>query len=102
MKNDSIVICGARIASVAAAYYLSYKNPQLKITLVDKLAPLSLTAACSGENFREYWPQPMMNAFAARSMQLMTELKERHGDLFKFDYTGYEFVSQFKVAGCRR
>ncbi|MEH6608028.1 MAG: FAD-dependent oxidoreductase [Halioglobus sp.] len=95
MKKDDIIICGAGIAGVAAAYYLSRKKPQLKITLVDKLAPLSLTTACSGENFREYWPQPMMNAFAARSMQLMTELKERHGDLFKFNYTGYEFVSRF-------
>jgi glycine/D-amino acid oxidase-like deaminating enzyme len=95
MKKDDIIICGAGIAGVAAAYYLSRKKPKLKITLVDKLAPLSLTTACSGENFREYWPQPMMNAFAARSMQLMTELKERHGDLFKFDYTGYEFVSRF-------
>ncbi len=93
-QGQHIIICGAGIAGVAAAYYLQRAEPQLQITLLDKLAPLSLTTACSGENFREYWPQPSMNAFAARSMELMRELKERHGDHFKMAYTGYEFVSR--------
>lgn len=41
----------AAIASVAAAHYLSESGAQ-DILIVDKLQPLSLTTACSGENFR--------------------------------------------------
>ena len=93
MKQQKIVICGAGIAGAAAAYYLSSKYRQSQVLLVDKLQPLSFTTGCSGENFREYWPQPEMNAFADHSMRLMELLKRDHGDSFRMAYSGYEFVS---------
>ena len=46
-----IAIIGAGIAGIAAAHYLSESGAQ-DILIVDKLQPLSLTTACSGENFR--------------------------------------------------
>jgi glycine/D-amino acid oxidase-like deaminating enzyme len=97
--QPKIVICGAGIAGVAAAYYLTEKYQQRDVLLIDKLPPLSFTTACSGENFREYWPQPTMNAFANHSVRLMEALKRKHGDHFDMVYSGYEFVSHRSDGG---
>lgn len=96
MNDKSILIIGAGIAGVASAYYLSEKFPAHQITVVDKLSPLSLTTSCSGENFREYWPQPSMNAFVSHSIDLMKKLSKANPDLFQLKYSGYDFVSHFQ------
>ena len=93
-KNENfIIIIGAGIAGVATAYYLSEKLPTYKIKVIDKLSPLSFTTSCSGENFREYWPQPFMNKFVSRSIDLMKDLNKAHPSLFELKYSGYDFVS---------
>ena len=96
MKHANIVICGAGIAGVACAYYLSEKYKQGNIVLIDKLAPLSFTTAQSGENFREYWPQPCMNQFVSHSIDLMEALQTQHQNEFKMQYFGYDFISHEK------
>jgi glycine/D-amino acid oxidase-like deaminating enzyme len=93
MNDKSIIIIGAGIAGVASAYYLSEKFPTHQITVIDKLIPLSFTTSCSGENFREYWPQPSMNAFVSHSIDLMKKLSKSNPDLFHLKYSGYDFVS---------
>ena len=96
MKKSTITICGAGIAGVACAYYLSQKNNQHDIVVIDKLAPLSLTTSKSGENFREYWPQPCMNEFISHSIDLMEQLLNEHPGEFTMSYFGYDFVSHNK------
>ena len=59
-NNKTIAICGAGIAGVAAAYYLSKENKNWKIILIDKNQPMSFTTSKSGENFRDYWPHKCM------------------------------------------
>lgn len=93
-KNKKIVILGAGIAGAASAYYLSKLNLKLEIVVIDKLSPLSFTTSCSGENFREYWPQPMMNEFIGRSIELMKDLDSVYDNCFKLKYSGYDFVTQ--------
>lgn len=92
-NNNTIIIIGAGIAGVASAYYISQKFPDYQITVVDKLSPLSFTTSCSGENFREYWPQPYMNNFVSHSIDLMKDLSAVHPSLFELKYSGYDFVS---------
>lgn len=96
MKKPDIIICGAGIAGVACAYYLSHKYQYRNIVLIDKLAPLSFTTSQSGENFREYWPQPCMNEFVSHSIDLMEELLNEYPGEFKMSYSGYDFVSHEK------
>jgi glycine/D-amino acid oxidase-like deaminating enzyme len=48
----------------------------------------------SGENIRDYWPQPCMAALAGRSMELMEELAAESGDAFELRFSGYDFVSE--------
>jgi glycine/D-amino acid oxidase-like deaminating enzyme len=93
-KRNTLTICGAGIAGVATAYYLLKSSADLEVILVDKNQPLSFTTSKSGENFRDYWPQPMMRAFISDSIILMNELKAQYGeDSFEMKYSGYNFVT---------
>lgn len=93
-KNDTIAICGAGIAGVATAYYLSQSNSKLNIILIDKNQPLSFTTSKSGENFRDFWPQKSMRDFSIQSIRLMKALKNVFGtDAFKMSFSGYNFIS---------
>lgn len=94
MKNVNIVICGAGISGIATAWSLAAKYRQNKIVLIDKNQPMSLTTSKSGENFRDYWPQPWMTALTRRSIALMQALVEDSGNAFEMRYSGYDFVSE--------
>ncbi|MEM7360826.1 MAG: FAD-dependent oxidoreductase [Pseudomonadota bacterium] len=94
MKAQTI-ICGAGIAGISAAYYLAVKHGQKNILLLDRNMPMSLTTSKSGENYRDYWPQPVMTEFATHSMDLMEEIQaieDNHG--FTMHGIGYDFVSE--------
>lgn len=91
--KQSILILGAGIAGISCAYYLSKSDLFEEIIVIDKLPPLSFTTACSGENFREYWPQPMMNQFVSRSIKLMQGLSQDCENCFAMKYSGYDFVT---------
>lgn len=94
MKSQTI-ICGAGIAGIAAAYNLAVKHQQQNILLLDRHMPMSLTTSKSGENYRDYWPQPMMTEFVTHSMDLMQEicdLEDNHG--FSMHGIGYDFISE--------
>ncbi len=90
------VICGAGIAGVAVAYYLSRRKGCGDILLLDKLQPLSLTTSKSGENYRDYWPQHCMSNFSSDSLDLMQALVDEHGDAFDMQAFGYQFVSRLR------
>ena len=53
-----VVICGAGIAGIAAAYHLAVRRGVRGVVLVDEGAPLSLTSDKSTECYRNWWPGP--------------------------------------------
>ncbi|MDX2314502.1 MAG: FAD-dependent oxidoreductase, partial [Gammaproteobacteria bacterium] len=57
MKAE-VVICGAGIAGIAAAYHLSVHRGVRDVVIVDELPPLSLTSDKSTECYRNWWPGP--------------------------------------------
>jgi len=89
-----IVICGAGIAGIATAYYLSQFLNKASIVLVDKNQPLSFTSSQSGENFGDYWPHHSMDKLCSRSIELMQILQQKFD--FTMSFSGYHFVSQHK------
>ncbi len=95
MKSKrKIAICGAGIAGIAAAYYLVQHEIESEIILIDKQTPLSFTSSKSGENFRDYWPHPSMEALSSHSIDLMQALQNTYGeDAFQLNFSGYHFVS---------
>ena len=91
---DKIIICGAGVAGIATAYYLSKQSNSFDITIIDKLEPLSFTSSKSGENFRDFWPHPCMEALSSHSIDLMRELHAQHKpNPFRMEFSGYHFVS---------
>jgi len=100
MKNNhnisvDVVICGAGIAGISAAYHLSVKYGIKNILLVDEGAPLSLTSDKSTECYRNFWPGPgdAMVSLMNRSIDIMEELARESGNIFHLSRRGYVYVT---------
>jgi glycine/D-amino acid oxidase-like deaminating enzyme len=95
MTERKIVICGAGIAGVAAAYHLVIKHDADDVTLIDKGHPLSLTSDKSTEAYRNWWPGPdwQMTAFMDRSIDLMEEIARETDNRINLNRRGYLFAT---------
>jgi sarcosine oxidase subunit beta len=99
-RTAELIICGAGIAGLAAAHYLSKAGVQ-NILLIDERPPLSFTSDHSTECYRNWWPDPEMLALINRSIDLMEELANESGNVFHMNRRGYLYVTadESKVAG---
>jgi sarcosine oxidase, subunit beta len=90
-----IVICGAGIAGISSAYYLSANYGITDILLVDEHPPLSLTSDKSTECYRNWWPGPgdAMVKFMNRSIDLLESLAEESSNAFHLNRRGYLYVT---------
>jgi glycine/D-amino acid oxidase-like deaminating enzyme len=97
MANASpkIVICGAGIAGIAAAYYLSTRLDRPDVTIVEEGNPLSLTSDKSTEAYRNWWPGPdrAMTAYMNRSIDLMEKIARATGNRINMNRRGYLFAT---------
>ena len=91
-EQADVVICGAGIIGVSAAYFLA-KAGVKDIRLVDERPPLSFTSDRSTECYRNWWPHPAMLALMNRSIDLMEELAEESGNVFHLNRRGYLYVT---------
>jgi len=91
-QTADVVICGAGIAGVAAAHYLSRAGIR-NILLLDERPPLSLTSDRSTECYRNWWPDPEMLRLMNRSIDLMEDLAEESGNVFRMNRRGYLYVT---------
>ena len=90
-----VVICGAGMAGVAAAYHLAVRRGLSGVVLVDERPALSLTSDKSAESYRNWWPGPgdAMVALMNRSIDLMEELARESGNVFLMNRRGYLFAT---------
>lgn len=88
----NVVICGAGITGVSAAYFLA-KAGVTDILLVDERPPLSFTSDRSTECYRNWWPDAVMLALMNRSIDLMEELADQSGNIFHLNRRGYLYVT---------
>jgi glycine/D-amino acid oxidase-like deaminating enzyme len=90
-----IVIAGAGMAGVAAAYQLAARHGVARVVLVDPREPLSLTSSKGTEAYRNYWPGPddTMVRFMNRSIDLLDELDRESGQAFALNRRGYVFLT---------
>ena len=77
-----VVICGAGIAGIAAAYHLAVRRGLGDIVIVDERPPLSLTSDKSTECYRNWWPGPgdAMVALMNRSIDVLEDLARESGN----------------------
>jgi len=90
-----IVICGAGIAGISAAYYLAIEHGAADVVLVEEGHALSLTSDKSTEAYRNWWPGPdwAMTAFMNRSIDLIEALARAHRDRINLNRRGYLFAT---------
>ena len=94
-NTAEVVICGAGIAGIAAAYHLAVRRGVRGIVLIDERPPLSLTSDKSTECYRNWWPGPGddMVALMNRSIDLLEELARESGNAFRMNRRGYLFAT---------
>lgn len=90
-----VVICGAGMAGIAAAYHLAVRRGIGGVVLVDERPALSLTSDKSAESYRNWWPGPgdAMVSLMNRSIDLMEELAGESGNVFLMNRRGYLFAT---------
>ncbi len=94
-EQAHIVICGAGIAGVSAAYHLAVRHGAQKIVLVEERAPLTLTSDKSTECYRNWWPGPgdAMVKFMNRSIDILEALARESDNVFHMSRRGYLYAT---------
>jgi glycine/D-amino acid oxidase-like deaminating enzyme len=93
--TSNVVICGAGLAGISAAYHLAVHHDVKDVILVDERPPLSLTSDKSTECYRNWWPGPgdAMVRLVNRSIDLLEELARESSNAFQLSRRGYLFVT---------
>jgi glycine/D-amino acid oxidase-like deaminating enzyme len=93
--SERIVICGAGIAGVAAAYFLAVEHGRRNVVLVEEGNPLSLTSDKSTEAYRNWWPGPdrTMTRFMNRSIDLMEGIARATANRINLNRRGYLYAT---------
>ena len=89
-----IAIIGAGIAGIATAYYLCIEHGKKSVLLIDPRQPMSYTSAQSGDNYRNWWPHPVMTAFSNASIDELDRLAKDSNDVFNMTRGGYVLASR--------
>ncbi len=95
-KNDAteIAIIGAGIAGIAVGNFLATKFGVRDVILIDLGRPMGFTSAQSGENYRNWWPHPVMRQFTDRSIDLMEEIAVACGASLNMTRRGYALATR--------
>ena len=93
-QEVEVAIVGAGIAGIATAYYLCLESPACRPLIIDPRAPMSLTSAQSGENYRNWWPQRTMTNFTDRSIDLMEQIARDSGNRLHMTRRGYALATR--------
>ncbi|MBX3046704.1 MAG: FAD-binding oxidoreductase [Anaerolineales bacterium] len=103
-KSTEVVICGAGILGISAAYALAQRGVK-DIMIVDERPPLTLTSDKSSECYRNWWPGPgdAMVQLMNRSITLIEERAAACNNMFKLNRRGYLYVTtdRGQAAGLR-
>ena len=94
-RTADVVIGGAGMAGVAAAYQFAVREGVPHVVIVDPREPLSLTSSKGTEAYRNYWPGPddTMSRFMNRSIDLLEALDAESGLAFELNRRGYVFLT---------
>lgn len=89
-----VAIIGAGNVGIAVAYYLVAHHGVTSIELIDPADPMSLTSAQSGENYRNWWPHPVMTAYTDHAIGLLEEIAAATDNRIHMKRRGYALVTR--------
>src|SRR5215212_7689667 len=95
MASAEIVVCGAGMAGLSAAYHLAVRNGVRGVVVVDEREPLTLTSDKGTQGYRNWWPGPDDTMFrhVSRSIDLLEESALACGNAFRLSRRGYLFAT---------
>lgn len=99
MTQQSALVIGAGIAGIATAHHLALRPEIGKVTIVDRGQPMAFTSAQSGENYRNWWPHPVMTAFTDLSISLMEEIDRTTAGGIGMSRRGYALATRRRDIG---
>ncbi len=90
-----VVVIGAGIAGISAAFHLAVREGLDGVVLVEAGDPLALTSDKSTECYRNWWPGPgdAMVAFMNRSIDLLERIERESGGRLHLNRRGYLFAT---------
>lgn len=94
MERVDVAVIGAGSVGLAVAHALAVSHGVRRVAIVDPREPMSLTSAQSGENYRNWWPHPVMTAFTDHSISLMEALDRAHPGHLHLARGGYALVTR--------
>ena len=92
--DTDILIIGAGILGLSTAYALKKQRPDARVILVDRGNPMAFTSAQSGENYRNWWPHPVMTAFTDHSISLMETIARDTDNRINLTRGGYALATR--------
>jgi sarcosine oxidase, subunit beta len=92
-RRADVVVIGAGIAGISAAYELTVKHGIGDVVMVDPRPPMSLTSDKSTECYRNWWPNLPMVGLMSRSIDLLEKMASESGNRFALNRRGYLFVT---------
>ncbi len=94
-SSADVVICGAGIAGIAAAYHLAVTHGLRDVVIVDERDPLTLTSDKSTEAYRNWWPGPgdAMVRLMNRSIDLLEAWARETDNRIRLNRRGYAFLT---------
>jgi glycine/D-amino acid oxidase-like deaminating enzyme len=93
-ESTHVAIIGAGNIGIAVAYYLVARHGVSRIVLIEPGDPMALTSAQSGENYRNWWPHPVMRAFTDHSIDLMEEIARSSDNRLHMTRRGYALATR--------
>jgi glycine/D-amino acid oxidase-like deaminating enzyme len=87
-------IIGAGNVGIAVAYYLAVHHGVTDLVLIDAGDPMALTSVQSGENYRNWWPHPVMTEFTDASIDLMEAIARATGNRIHMTRRGYALATR--------
>ena len=95
-KSESVTVAviGAGSVGIAVAYYLVKEHKVKNVVLIDPRDPMSLTSAQSGENYRNWWPHPVMTAFTNHGIDLLEQIDKESAGRINMTRGGYALVTR--------
>jgi glycine/D-amino acid oxidase-like deaminating enzyme len=92
--SAEVAVIGAGNVGIAVAYYLVKEHGLRNVVLIDPRGPMSLTSAQSGENYRNWWPHPVMTAFTDHAIGLLEDIDRETGGRMNITRGGYALVTR--------
>jgi glycine/D-amino acid oxidase-like deaminating enzyme len=94
LASANVAVIGAGSVGIAVAYYLVKQHKARNVVLIDPRDPMSLTSAQSGENYRNWWPHPVMRAFTDHGISLLEDVDRESGGRLNMTRGGYALVTR--------